>query len=58
MFSLMRKVTLCPAILWQDCRASDEAAILDAKVTAQQKKYGGAHLCQLMLAMQLLGWHG
>ena len=29
---------LCPAILWQDRRASDVAANLDAKVTAQQKE--------------------
>lgn len=29
---------LCPAILWQDRRASDEAAVLDAKVTEQQKE--------------------
>ena len=29
---------LCPAILWQDRRASDEAAALDAQVTAKQKE--------------------
>jgi xylulokinase len=29
---------LCPAILWQDGRASQEAAALDAQVTAEQKQ--------------------
>ena len=29
---------LCPAILWQDRRASDEAAVLDAQVTLEQKQ--------------------
>ena len=29
---------ICPAILWQDRRASEEAAVLDAQVTTEQKE--------------------